>query len=85
MTLLTGIFAVGGIIILIYMLKRRSFGFGILSALCGFFSLIAAYLVCQLLHTDIPVTTFSVSLGTIGGLPGVILLIALMTVFSQSA
>lgn len=85
MTFFTGIFAVGGIIILIYMLKNRSLGFGILSALCGFFSLIAAYLVCRLLHTDIPITAFSVSLGTIGGLPGVILLIALMTFFSQSA
>ncbi len=84
MTFFTGIFAFGIIIILLHLLKNKNFGFGILSALYGFFALIAAYLISRLLNIDLPVTPFGITLCTVGGIPGVILLVALMTVFSHA-
>lgn len=82
MTFFTGIFAFGIIIILLHLLKNKNFGFGILSALYGFFALIAAYLVCRILNISLPVTPFGITLCAVGGVPGVILLVTLMTVFS---
>lgn len=82
MTFFTGLFAVGGVIIIIHLLKTGSIGFGILSALYGFFALIAAYLVCRMLNISLPVTPFGIALCAVGGVPGVILLVTLMTVFS---
>ncbi len=84
MTFFTGIFAFGIIIILLHLLKNKNFGFGILSALYGFFALIAAYHVFRLLNIDLPVTPFGITLCTVGGIPGVILLVAFMTVFSHA-
>lgn len=75
------LFSIAGAFILLYILRKRLFLFGFLNALCGFFSLISVYLVFRLLQIDFPVTVFGILTGTIGGIPGVILLTVLLTVF----
>lgn len=81
MNYITVLFGIAGAVVLLYTLRKRLFLFGFLNALCGFFSLIAVYLVFRLLQIDFPVTVFGILTGAIGGIPGVILLTVLLTVF----
>ncbi len=81
MNYITVLFGIAGVVVLLYTLRKRLFLFGFLNALCGFFSLIAVYLVFRLLQIDFPVTVFGILTGAIGGIPGVILLTVLLTVF----
>lgn len=81
MNTLTVIFGLGGLIILIYMLKKHCVGFGFLCGICGFLSLTAAFLVSRLLGIELPITPFGIAVSAIGGIPGVILLVSLLTVF----
>lgn len=82
MTFFTALFGLGGITVLICILRRRCFGHAVLTALCGFFALIAVYLICRLISAGIPITPFGIAVSAIGGIPGVILLVFLSTVFA---
>lgn len=82
MTLFNVIFVSGCFVILLFAVRKNRIGFGFLSALCGFFALIASYLAGRFIEVNIPITPFSVAVSAVGGIPGVILLTVLLTIFS---
>lgn len=79
--LLTVIFAVCGAILLLFILKKGKLRFFLLSAFSGIAALFAADLICSYFNFSIPVNPFTVLLGAVGGLPGVILLNILSVLF----
>ena len=78
--LLLILLSVCGSILLIYTLKKSKLRYFLLSAFSGVAALIGADLIGGLFDFNLPLNALSVSLGAMGGLPGVILL-NILTVF----
>lgn len=65
-----------------FMLKKMSPGKIIISLLTGFSALICADLIMSLYGGNMPLNIFTLGIGTLGGIPGVILLVLLNTFFA---
>ena len=79
MKTLTVIFVVAAVIIALFTFRSVKMRYIFLSALCGLCSLIAVDFLTSFLEINIPLNFFTVGIGCAGGIPGVILLIVLMT------
>ncbi len=82
MNTLTVSFVIAAIIIALFSFKKVKMRYFILSGLCGICSLLSVDFIASFIEINIPLNFFTISTGCIGGIPGVILLIALMTFMS---
>ena len=73
--------AVCGLIIFIYVLKKCKIKYFLLSAFSGLAALFAADLIGRFFEFNLPLNAFTVTLGALGGLPGVILVNLLNIIF----
>ena len=79
MNTLTVIFVVAAVIIALFTFKRVKMRYIFLSALCGLCSLLAIDFLASFIEINIPLNYFTIGAGCVGGIPGIILLIVLMT------
>ena len=70
-----------GACVLLYALKKIKLRYVLLSALSGLCALFASDFICSFFDMEVKINAFSLSLSAIGGIPGVILLNVLNTVF----
>ncbi len=72
------IFAVAGISVLTYAVKKIRLRFLFLSALSGVAAFFAADFICSFIDFQLPLNAFSLAVSAVGGIPGVILLNLMM-------
>ena len=79
MNTVTIIFIICATIIALFSFRRVKARYILLSALCGICSLFAVDFLASFIEINIPVNFFTIGMGCAGGIPGIILLIVLMT------
>ena len=79
--LLLFVLAACGLLLLFYTLKKCKIRYFLLSVFSGIAALVCADLIGGFFELNLPLNVLSVSLGALGGLPGVILLNILTVIF----
>ena len=79
MNTLTVLFVACAAVIALFSLKRVKLRYIILSALCGICSLLAVDFIASFVEINIPLNFFTTGIASVGGIPGTILLVVLMT------
>lgn len=75
------LFVLAAVVLLIYSAKKIKMRYILLSACTGMLAVIAADLVMSLYGAVLELNLFSLSVGALGGVPGVILLTLMKTIF----
>lgn len=79
MNILTVIFIAAAAITVLLSVRKAKLRYVFLSALCGLCSLLAVDFLASFIEINIPLNYFTIGAACAGGIPGIILLITLMT------
>ena len=79
MNTLTVFFVASAAVITLFSFRKVKIRYILLSALCGVCSLLAVDFIASFIEINIPLNFFTTGIACAGGIPGIILLIVLMT------